>query len=367
MNLRRSILSCLVFLAGCGAPSAPDGGTATGGGAASAGGAATGGGAASAGGAATGGGAASAGGSATGGGAASAGGAATGGGAASAGGAATGGGAASAGGAATGGGAASAGGAATGGGSAGGTVLTADGGIPMTGSLLINQTSSPQGAWNSTVLASFMSVLVTESVVSARCASTILGDCRFSDCTVQVPVDAGLVATAPTQFSAGPLTFTGLIDGGFTLPPDVNSLYLSSGTQRLWLDGAQVAITAPGAAVPPFTVAFEGPSSLTLQLPLCGPQSCPAISRATDLTVRWTGQTGTASVGLNIGGKLLACQAPASAGQLVIPAAALSRLPTGNADFQLSASSSPPPQLVGGFLLQSTITSAKSALSVTLQ
>ena len=232
----------------------------------------------------------------------------------------------------------------------------------------MSQLKSLQGTWASTIVGSFSSILVTQSATSGNCAASTLGLCTLSDCAVIVPVDAGVVSTAPTNFSAGTLTLTNVLDGGLTIPPDVNNQYiLPLPQERLWLDGVPLTISAAGATVPAFTLNADGPSDVVLTQPACGPTTCPAINRSSDLTVSWTGRSGLATFGLVAGLRSVVCQSPASAGQFVIPAAALSYLPAGNADLSVGAQVITPAQLVGPFLIQAVISGATTGRPTTLQ
>lgn len=224
-----------------------------------------------------------------------------------------------------GGGAASAGGTASAGGaaSAGGT---ASAGPTRIGSVTLSQSSlevAGQTVRSGMVLANFFEI----PSQFTGCTTSTIGACRLSNCAAAAdagtPPDGGMV-------SAGDLTITGLADGGVTLMPGGMG-YQKVISGPIFVAGGPIGVSADGATVPAFTAQVNAPTGATLTAPVCTQSTCPAISKATGLTVSWTGGVGTVSIEVIAGADEISCEYPAAAGTATIPAATLAQLPTGTA------------------------------------
>jgi hypothetical protein len=170
--------------------------------------------------------------------------------------------------------------------------------------------------------------------------STLLElDAGTTSCKVQQLTTSGV--DERIWASAGTLTITGgqapvvlapvvdsLTDGGLAFTYDVSTVATPISP------GDSLTITATGATVPAFSVDLVVPQPVTLTSPdPAGAMSASGwtISRSRDLPFAWTGgSTGNVRfwVGQSVGATstIIDCEAPASSGSGVIPAAALGYL-----------------------------------------
>ncbi len=231
-----------------------------------------------------------------------------------------GGGSSSAGGSASAGGAA--GGSASAGGSAGGSATA-----PIRiGSVAISQSTlevAGQSFRSGFVLANFFEI----PSGFPDCTRSTIGSCTISNCALAA--DAGMPPDGG-RVGAGVVSLSGLADGGVTLMP-MELGYQATISGAVFIPGGTIGVSTTGATVPAFTAQVTAPSGATLTAPVCTQSTCPAISKATGLTVTWSGGAGTVAIEVLAGSEQVNCEYPAAAGTATIPPAVLASLPAGMA------------------------------------
>ncbi len=206
-----------------------------------------------------------------------------------------------------------AGGGATSGGAAGGVA----GGTVFFGSVTVSQSRVQVGSQSFTtgmVIGSFLEI----PTQLGGCTRTQAGPCVVSDCSAIA--DAGFALDAGFQ-SAGTLTVSGLIDGGVTLMPGAQG-YQQAFSRALFNAGDSIAFSASGATVPAFSAQVTAPQELQLTAPACTSSSCGSVSKASDLSLAWTGGSNEVIAEFLLGNTEVSCTFPASAHAATVPAAA---------------------------------------------
>ena len=137
-------------------------------------------------------------------------------------------------------------------------------------------------------------------------------------------------AGASTPRAAGAVTVDGVGGGPFTLTPSGTTYAPVTSAVLLFAAGDVLRASAPGdpLGAPAFQRTVNAPSYVFVSEPAFPGTGPLPIDRAKDLPVVWSnGTTGTTVVALSGPGFLVSCSAPATAGKLTVPAAALGNLP----------------------------------------
>lgn len=161
---------------------------------------------------------------------------------------------------------------------------------------------------------------------AARCERIAAeGSCELLRCGGGATLDAGSLALAGGELPAS----LDLVAGSYH--EDIDGYLVESGDT--------VAVTGPGTAeVPAFELGATMPAAAAATAPDFTAESIPAAS---DLAVAWTGGEGEAQVTLDGAeddqglAERLRCSAPASAGQLSVPAGLLGQMTPGDVFFSL--------------------------------
>ncbi len=172
------------------------------------------------------------------------------------------------------------------------------------------------------------------SATDAPCVRTAFPTCDVVTCDALVPApDAG---TSPPTIHAGPLTITGgaVPTPGLTLLPSPLG-YQASHDGALFGPGDVLTVAAAGGGVGAFTGTLTAPRAATMISPVSTPSGHASVARSAPFTVTWAAAAppaGTVRVMVGTGrvspsrSVQIACTAPAAAGALTVPAAALAML-----------------------------------------
>jgi|GEM_PF-2286176 len=169
------------------------------------------------------------------------------------------------------------------------------------------------------------------------CPTTTSGDCQAVECAPM----ANPTSSTATQYQAGDVSITGLLQSPLVLTYGINGLksYMSTPTMSyLWTASRLATVTVTGSAnVPAFTLGLTAPTPVTLTAPLGTPGTTGTtytISKAGPLNVAWTGgvegsvtvdlisgttQTGRAQIQIH-------CSVDASKGMVTVPATFMTKL-----------------------------------------
>lgn len=127
----------------------------------------------------------------------------------------------------------------------------------------------------------------------ADCSSSKVGGCDVQEC---VPTGAGV-----EHASAGLLRVTGghpkdgvtFVGQDPTCFPGCNAYAVTTPSGAWWEGGETLTAFAPGAGVPAFSASVTAPRAITVTAPICDELAGCNVSRASDLTVSWTGGEAT--------------------------------------------------------------------------
>ncbi|MFO0675005.1 MAG: hypothetical protein U0169_00585 [Polyangiaceae bacterium] len=230
----------------------------------------------------------------------------------------------------------------------GGTSGDSAAGARGTGTYFASYTEIGTTVQSFTATASFAAP--TTASATSNCTTTTEGSCTVTDCTI-TPSDGGSTAT----------------DGGLVEPPNAGDIKLTGGgfpsagvtisvnndadagalkgtytaktlmsTEPWNATNKNMTVTAAGGTVPAFTKDLVAPLVVTATAPTFSAASATSLPRANDLTVTWTGGTGS-------GGKVnfsliqatttksisAVCQFDPAGGTGTVKAAVLAKFPAG--------------------------------------
>lgn len=208
--------------------------------------------------------------------------------------------------------------------------------VETVGSILLSQSSfvdTSSTIWSGSLEAKFTT---GPGGTLPGCTATTMSGCSIVRCA---PWDAG-VSTADagitTFASAGLLTISGTMDGGYALMPAAFGSvvsYITSWSNQLWSGGESLSVSGGGSMVPAFTSpALVAPSVMPVTSPDCENADC-VLSRSSDLVINWTGPTTrTGSVRVTLGSSqgvsssTVTCTFMASQNSATIPGAVMANL-----------------------------------------
>lgn len=257
---------------------------------------------------------------------------------------------------------------ASGGSTGGGTVdagpfdaglKTPDGGVPLLASAVFTQSSA-----RSSVVVTFTNLPVDLPTTTTRCHTSSVQGCRVTDCARMTAVDAGMVPT-PRSFNAGPISLSGLVDGGVTLTL-MDGLYQLNVAGELWTPGSTLTLTASGDEVSAFSVPLVTAGPVSLVAPSCSGMRCPDLTRSSEALISWAGRQGSVSVSVTRGLLTVDCSAPADQGSLRVPREALELLSAGEAALTVSCTTLEP-VLVHDWLINRYSIGSLSSWNLTLR
>lgn len=166
-------------------------------------------------------------------------------------------------------------------------------------------------------------------------------------CTITTAGDAGAAADAGTLalLPAGTLSVEGGLVAVSVTPNAQNQYSKSMNGATLWNGGETLTAKATGDAMgaPAFDLAIMAPGKATITAPMLAGLGQPTtIPRSANLSVAWTGGTGTLRAFFFVtgGSTWISCSFPASAGSGTVPATALAKLPAGGGTLYFDTSSS---------------------------
>lgn len=168
-----------------------------------------------------------------------------------------------------------------------------------------------------------------------HCPEQVFGDCVFVNCTPRRPADPLPAPTSGVITIAGgaaPVSLSPLADGTYDVVTQSTSL---------WSGGETLTVSSTGGDVPAFNGAVGAPMRVTVTSPATDVADWK-LARGEDLTLTWTGGSGGEVVVLfgtmaTEDPNEVECHFQASAGQGVVPTAALEMLPAGDGYFSVAS------------------------------
>ena len=145
---------------------------------------------------------------------------------------------------------------------------------------------------STTGISSGFAWFVPESGYSPNCTRSTVAGCQITDCVIP---STGSSAQVVAMDNAGTITATGS-GGSAAMTFGANGYDGFSTSPALWAEDETITVSSTGGTVPPLTgQTVTAPHPITLTSPACdaeiGPD-CGSISRASPLSVSWTGGAG---------------------------------------------------------------------------